>query len=234
MKKFDDLMHDIDEKVDKKIGPAWAFLQKYFVLFSASLLAILFAIFLYRVFHNRPYVLTTVIKSDLANIENILRQIDKECNILDIRQEAALIDFLTVEKFTGSTIGCLNLAYPAKWRGPYMSVNPTVQTKFYQIVRSREGFFVIPGKGVTLPNGLVIGKDIVITPEVSIKQMLLRGGRLNYLGEALGFQIGFKIGDWDKRKPSEDALERANEVLKEFNEALPFAQFATTQKVAVC
>ncbi len=227
-------MHDIDIQVDRKLEPVWEFMQKYFVLFSASLLTLLMIIFFYRVFHNRPYVLTSVISSDLARIEDVLNQIHKTCNIIDIRDEGALIDFLTVQKFTGSTIGCLNLAYPYKWKGPYMQVNPTVQMKFYEIMHTKTGYFVIPGKGVKLPNGLVIGKDIVITSDSIIDPMLQRGGRLNYQGEPLGFKIGFNVGSWKASHPSQDAIEKANEVLKEFNEALPFALKTTDQKFAFC
>ena len=69
--------------------------------------------------------------------------------------------FLTnpVKSFEGSEVGSLNLAYPKKWQGPYLGDNPTFQGKAYQIIRTKNGYFVTPGDGIMLPNGLVIGRD---------------------------------------------------------------------------
>lgn len=229
MKNLDKIVHDFDVKVEKKMTPVWAFMQKYFVIFSATFLTVLMAIFLVRVFTDRTQVLTTVIQEDLANIEKILAQIDKECNILDIRSTAAVIDFFTVEKFSGSTVGPLNLAHPDKWKGPFLSQNPTIQQKFYEIVQAKDGYFVVPGQGVTLPNDLVMGKDVVIKNDTLVGPMLQRGGKLYHKGQACAVKIMFKIGDWDAVIPNKATIKNVDEVLREFNEALPFAQL-TDQK----
>lgn len=152
-----------------------------------------------------------------------MSQIDQECNILSIRPGRAAIDFLTVEKFAGSTVGCFNLAYPKKWKGPYLQQNPSIQGKPYDIVRVMEGFYVLPGAGVKLPNGLVMGKDVVIRPDSRVSAMLQPGGQLNYKDQALGFRIKFKIGDWDTPRLDKGTIDKINEFLKEFNEALPYA-----------
>ena len=132
MKKIDELMHTIDEKVDeeaKVLKPISKELKKYFAIFSTVLLAVLFIIFLVKTTKEGPVQLATIIQSDIEQIEKVLIDIDTTCNILSFNYDNVRINFLTVEKFVGSTIGCLNLAYPGKWHGPYMQRNPTLQGK---------------------------------------------------------------------------------------------------------
>ena len=224
MKNLDKVVHDLDKKIDKKMTPIWRFMQKYFVIFSASFLTILMVIFVFRVFSDRTQILTTVIRDDLASIVEILAQIDKECNILDIREAGAVIDFLTVEKFAGSVVGPLNLAHPQHWKGPYLSQNPTIQQKFYEIVRARDGYFIVPGQGASLPNALVMGKDIVIDSNVAVEPMLKEGGSLYYKNQAFAAKLNFRIGDWDTARLDQQTAAEVGKVLQEFNEALPYAQ----------
>ncbi len=234
MKKLDELLDKVDQQVEKSITPLWMHIQKYFVIFSATLLTVLLIIFFYRIFHDRSTVLSSVVKDDLLRIERVLNQIDKDCNILSIRAERAFVDFFTVEKFTGSTVGCLNLAYPKKWKGPYLQQNPSVQGKLYEIVKTKDGYFVIPGQGVSLPNRLTMGKDIVITSATTILPMLQSGGRLVYQGQPLAIQLKFKVGDWDTPRPSQTTIDKINQMLKEFNEALPYAQGECTTPIKKC
>ena len=119
MKRMDRVIHDFDERVDHAVQPVWRRLQRYFVLFSTSLLLMLMALFFFKVFDSRSSVMTAAICNDLVVIEKALSNIDKTCNIMSIRPEGGVIDFLTVEKFTGSSIGMLNLAHPRRWKGPY-------------------------------------------------------------------------------------------------------------------
>lgn len=224
MKKFDDMMESIDRKVDRKLSPVYRFMQRYFTVFSATLLSLLLVIFIARVFYNRPYFLASVIKEDLVSIDQILAKIDKECNILNIRPDNAVIDFLTVEKFAGSTVGCLNLAYPERWKGPYLHRNPTLQSRPYEIVQTHEGLFIVPGKGTRLPNGQVVGKNFTIDYKTSITSMTKPSGPLHYGGEALAIHLRFKVGDWDsQQRLTPETMQKANKFLEEFNAALPYA-----------
>jgi len=216
-------MEDVDRKIDHKLSPFYRFAQRYFTVFSATLLAILMLIFVARIFYNRPYFLASIIKEDLVKIDQILAKIDKDCNILDIRPDNATIDFLTVEKFVGSMVGCLNLAYPERWKGPYLRVTPTIQSRPYEIAHTHEGLFIVPGKGTTLPNGLVVGKDIKFDHQSSITKMLKPGGQLYYSGEVFAIQLKFKVGDFDsKQRMTPDTMQKANKFLDEFNKALPY------------
>lgn len=232
MKKLDELMNSFDEKVDKKFGPVSKKVKKYFAIFSATVLLSFFVIFLVKTSKEGPAQLATIIENDLEQIENILTNIDTTCNILSFNYDNVRINFLTVEKFVGSTIGCLNLAYPGKWEGPYLQRNLTLQGKFYEVIRAKEGFFITPGDGVKLPNGQVIGKDFVITPNTLINDLLADDGPLNYKGQKLARKIEFKIGDWDSVFTQTSTVDKINSALKEFNEAMPFTQAQTSTKNA--
>jgi len=232
MKKIDDLMEDIDRKVDRKMSPVYSFMQRYFTVFSATLLSVLLLIFIARIFYNRPYFIASVIKEDLVMIEQVLAKIDKDCNILSIRPDNAVVDFLTVEKFVGSTVGCLNLAYPERWKGPYLRRNPTIQSRPYEIVHTKEGLFIVPGRGTKLPNGFVVGKDFKIDYQSSIITMVKPSGPLNYEGEAFANRLNFKIGDWDAQRLTPETIEKVNKVMEEFNKALPYTHNDVSSRVA--
>jgi len=103
--------------------------------------------------------------------------------------------------------------------------NPTVQEKFYEVVKAKDGLFVIPGVGVKLPNGKTIGKEIKIDENVNVSPMLNDGGFLTFENQKLGAQLKFKIGDWNKPvKIQNKKMENISNLLKEFNEAMPFTE----------
>lgn len=225
MKKLEDVIVSIDERVDKSFGRVFARIAKHFSVFSSVLLVILLGLFLFKVVHYRSYYLSSVIEQDIVRIARILASVDKNCTILSINGEHTPVNFLNVKSFVGSNVGGLNLAYPQKWQGPYAEVSPTHQQRFYEIVRTREGLFVVPGQGVTLPTGLIVGRDILIDYETSVKKMLAKGGALNHNGSLLGKQLSFKAGDWDPAVGADrSVVERVNSYIKEFNQAMPFAK----------
>lgn len=226
MKKVDEFIKTVDYQVEHHIPTKiFAFVRKHFVYFSSFLLISILGVFIYQIFKERTYYLTSVITSDLDQIEKNLEIIDKDCNILSVSSDRASIDFLNVEKFAGSMIGSINLAYPAKWKGPYLQRNPTVQGIFYELVKTTDGFYITPGRGVKLPNGLVIGRDLEITSSTPIAHLMQPGGKLNYKDEALARKIKFVIGNWDSPLAADqNTFERISKTLKEFSDALPFAQ----------
>lgn len=232
MKKIDDLMHTLDVRVDKWTAGG-SFFQRHFLVFSISLMSALFILVLFKTYSSRSEVMAGTMKDDLIKIEQCLERIDKDCNILSIRAERAFIDFLTVEKFTGSMVGCLNLAHPAKWKGPYLRQNPTIQDRPYEIIKAKEGFFLVPSQGVKLPNGLIVGKDVVFTRGSQVLPMLTSGGLLNHKGQALGLRLKFVVGDWDA-SINQDTYQKISDVLKEFGDALPYAQREQIQDGLEC
>lgn len=79
----------------------------------------------------------------------------------------------------------MNLVWPEKWAGPYVQDNPTIQSKKYEILKTKKGYYILPGTGVQLSNGMVMGKDIVITPETDIEELINAEHGLFYNGKAL-------------------------------------------------
>ncbi len=227
-------MHDFDERVDHVMLPLWRRAQKYFVLFSSSLLLVLLPVFVFKIFNSRSSVVTMAIRDDLAIIEKALGEIDKTCNILSIRPGGGVIDFLTVEKFTGSSIGMLNLAHPRRWKGPYVKVNPSLRGHMYEIVSTKEGYFILPGKNVRLPNKLLMGKDIVLSHDSAVTIMMQPGGRLNFQGQPLAKRLGFSVGDWDASHIEKDTLGKINDIITEFNQSMPFALRVAPLGVVTC
>lgn len=230
-------MHDIDKSFDKSITPTLVSMKKYFPAISTIILATLMIIFFVKIIVDKPYHLVAVIKNDLKEIEKVLNEIDKNCNILSFNNDNIPVDFLNIKTFSGSTVGCMNLAYPAKWTGPFMRRNPTFQGKFYEICKTKDGLFIVPGHGVKLPNGLIRDKHFVINTTTSMNDIIKVGGPLNYKGEILAIKITFKIGDWDspltKTKVSEEKLEKINDALKEFNQAFTFTSNSQMNSVTV-
>ncbi|MGE0010018.1 MAG: hypothetical protein AB7F19_05770 [Candidatus Babeliales bacterium] len=113
-----------------------------------------------------------VIDEHITTLLGIFKRIDAECHITGFEHQKNYIDFLNVATFAGSEVGSMNLAQPHKWKGPYIKDNPTIQEKQYQIVRTHKGYFIVPGEGVELGNGKVIGKDIVFDEDADIEAMM--------------------------------------------------------------
>lgn len=237
MKKLDSLLNNFDKTFDRVISPTLMSLKKYMPTISTGILISLMAIFFIKIIADKPYHLSAIIKNDLNEIEKVLNEIDKNCNILSFNLDNIPVDFLNIQKFEGSTVGCMNLGYPSKWAGPYMRRNPTLQGRFYEICKTKEGLFIVPGHGVKLPNKQVRDKTFVINTNTSINDLIKDGGPLNYKGEVLAVKVSFKIGDWDnpltKVKISQEKIERINEALNEFNQAFSFTCNSNHQEANV-
>jgi hypothetical protein len=127
---------------------------------------------LYRFYRSARVVAQDVIIEHVEQIGKVLENIDATCEIVAIVRDRALIDFLQVQAFVGNQIGPLQLRQPEKWHGPYLDHNPLIQDIPYELVKTREGFYVVPGRGVRLDNGKIIGKDITFTSETDIGMYL--------------------------------------------------------------
>lgn len=125
-----------------------------------------------------------IIADDVARLKTILETINRTCKIISFDQQQNVINFLNVGAFSGSEVGPMNLAYPQKWEGPYLTDNPTMQEKEYMVVQTNKGYFITPGNGVRLPDGKVIGIDIIFDKKANIDQMV-QSGVLAFKGKAL-------------------------------------------------
>lgn len=128
-----------------------------------------------------------IIAGDVALLAQILNTIDRECGILSFEHTKNNIDFLNVISFEGSEVGPINLKHPENWQGAYLKDNPTIQEKYYQVINTDHGYWVAPGDGVKLSNGLQIGKDIVFNKDTNMQKLV--DTLLHYNGQALAVQI---------------------------------------------
>lgn len=233
MKKLDDMMDTFDKRVDKAIGSGYRYVFKYFTVFSATFLALLVVFVFFKIYYTKPHFIAQLIKADLYRLEEILHKVDKTCEILSLQNDREKINFLTIKSFSGSMVGGINLAHPKKWGGPYVKQNPSIQNKFYELVQAQDGYFVVPGNGVVLPNGAVMGRDVVINRKIALGSALQPTGLLNYKGVPLATKVTFKIGDWQRVPPSDDKLQNINKTLEEFNAAMPFTQSEASPNILV-
>ena len=223
MKFFNNFFSKVDKTLEEKSASWKKFFKKYFVIFSITLFLGLVVLFVWKNFRSRPYLTAALVNKDISRILDSLSKVDRDCSILEIENDKNEIDFLSVEKFVGSEVGCLNLAYPNNWKGPYLKQNPVLQGKLYEIVKAKDGIFIIPGSGVYLPNGLTIGKDFNIDTKSSVLEMMKRGGNLNFDGKPLAVKIDFVIGDWDTNfKTKQEKYTYWQKMINEFNAAMPF------------
>lgn len=222
MDKIDKAFSTLDRKVDKKFGFLKGFFKKYFTIISTLLMGLFMLLFVLRVFYSRPRLIASMIEDDIKMITLALEKIDARCSILSIDDDKNEVDFLNVKAFRGSRVGPLNLAYPDKWEGPYLNVNPSIQEKHYEIIKAGDGIFVLPGTGVKLPNGKVVGKDFQITRVTSVTLLLEKGEALRYGDKRFASKLTFQIGDWEPWHFQEKTIKSLDRMLQEFNEAMPY------------
>lgn len=135
-----------------------------------------------------------IMAEEIEILAGIFKKIHNSCTILSFDNQKNEINFLNVKKdgFVGSQVGPMNLAHPEKWEGPYVVENLKMFDHVYQIVRTNKGYFITPGEGVELPNGKVIGKDIIFDMDADIIHMMHEESLLDFKGRPLAAQIMVK------------------------------------------
>ena len=103
-----------------------------------------------------------IMADDIEQLAAIFLKINETAGIQGFEHQKNQVNFLNVTSFVGSEVGSMNLLHPGKWNGPYLHDNPTMQEQYYQIINTKNGYFLTPGDGVQLKNGKVIGKDIML------------------------------------------------------------------------
>jgi len=152
---------------------------------SSCILGFLFLVTWYQFSHETRVIINQTIIEDVSRLKVIFDTINKECGIADFNHEKNYIDFLTVRSFVSSEIGSMNLINPERWRGPYVQDNLTIQSKVYEIVLTKNGYYIVPGTGVRLSNGKIMGKDIIITPTTDLDALVNEKEGLEYKGKSL-------------------------------------------------
>ena len=126
---------------------------------------------------------------DIERLHEVFKRIHSTCTIIDFDAQKNPINFLNVAKFSGSEVGPMNLVHPDKWEGPYLQENPTIYHIAYQVVSTKNGYFITPGDGVKLPNKKVVGRDIVLDKDADISAMMLDSQMLSYKDQPLAAHL---------------------------------------------
>lgn len=165
---------------------------------TIAILLTLFGIVIFNFYYQtRDYSSGLIIK-DLGFLQTIFKQIDDKCKIVAFDQTKNSINFLNVGCFEGFEVGPIKLAYPTQWQGPYVEKNPSLQGIEYQVVRTHKGYFILPGDGVILPNGKVMGKDIKIDEKSDIEKMMEDETLLMHKNRPLAAQLKLSFTEWQK------------------------------------
>ena len=163
---------------------------KYWLPVLTSILFVaLFGISIFNLIYRTKEIKNEIISSDISKLSTIFKEIDKDCHILGFDYPNTYINFLNVEKFVGSEVGSMNLTYPSQWKGPYSKDNFEIQNKVYQIVKTDLGLFIVPGNGVILSDGKIIGKDIIFDKDADIEKMADKDGSLYNNGRPLAAKL---------------------------------------------
>lgn len=156
-----------------------------FVITIGCILATLLGITLYQIFQQIRTSSDNAIIHYVDEIEKALRTIDEQCEITSITNDRNYIDFLVVSKFVGSQVGPLTLRFPEKWAGPYMPQNATIKGKQFELIKMKDGYAIVPGRGVRLANGKIIGTDIIFDSTTDIDTLLTPEIGLEFEGKPL-------------------------------------------------
>lgn len=132
-----------------------------------------------------------IMVDDIQRLSDIFHEINVTAGILSFDRTKNVIDFLNIKKggFVGSEVGALNLRHPERWSGPYLEKNPTIQNQEYVVLVTKKGHFIVPADGVKLPNGKVIGKDIILDENSDVQQLMRDPNGLQFEGRSLAAPI---------------------------------------------
>jgi len=166
------------------------FMKRYIKTIVIGLVLLVVFIFTgYQFYKQARTASDRIMAEQIEQLITIFKKIDASCSIANITHDRSYIDFLTVKSFSGSEVGCLNLAYPEQWKGPYLPVNYTMQGKLYEIIKTHEGYYVVPGEGVQLSNGKIIGKDIIFAKKTDVESYVNNTVGLEWNGKPLAVKI---------------------------------------------
>lgn len=167
-------------------------------LITAGIIGVLIVITIINFYYRPKEYIADLIVKDLAALQGIFKKIDDRCKILGFDYQKNPINFLNVGTFKSSEVGPMNLTYPTQWQGPYVSENLRVQGKEYQVVKTKKGLFITPGEGVELPNGKIVGKDIILNEDADVSSLMQDEKGLRYNGKVLAAPFTFGYTEFQK------------------------------------
>lgn len=151
------------------------------------LLLVLLGITFITVIYRTREEVGSIIADEIVQLTEIFERIDEKCDILSFDYQKNPINFLTIKKdgFVGSEVGSMHIMHPENWQGPYAQNNPVIEGKEYEIIHTYAGYFIVPGTGVKLPNGKIIGKDLILDEKADIFAFMRDESALLFEGRAL-------------------------------------------------
>lgn len=167
-------------------------------ILAGSLLVVLVGIAIYTLMQKSHTNTAVIIERDLQILADAFHRIHKDCKIIRFDYPLNRIDFLNVKSFVGTEINAMHLAYPEKWNGPYLEVNPSIQGQEYLIVVTHKGCFITPGTEVQLPNGKVVGVDIILNEESNIEAMMKPDGVLYAEGKPMAIKLNIGVSVFEQ------------------------------------
>ena len=162
-----------------------------FSVLTLAVIALLIGITIFNMRQSLNRDTGLFIAQDIAHLATVFENINTTAGILGFDHQKNDINFLNIKKggFVGSELGSMNLIHPDKWEGPYEKETPRMEEEDYMVVRTHKGYFITPGDGVKLPNGKIIGKDIIFDEGADIEAMMHDEQMLSYQGNALAAKI---------------------------------------------
>lgn len=164
--------------------------HSYLITVVSSFILLVLAVVCFRYFYSGAFFSQDyVLVNNIEKLKKIFDRIDQEAGILSFRYDKNYIDFLNVEKFSGSEIGSINLRHPDKWKGPYLKDVLTYKGEPFMVARTATGYYIVPGENVKLGNGKIIGKDIVISSKTDMEKLMRDPKGLMYKNQPLAAKI---------------------------------------------
>jgi hypothetical protein len=170
----------------------------YAPVITIGIIAVLLFITILNFYYRPKEYTAKLIVKDLAVLQAIFKKIDDRCKILGFDYQKNPINFLNIQTFKGSEVGSMNLTYPAQWQGPYVPENLRMQGKEYQVVKTKAGLFIVPGDGVQLPNGLIVGKDIILNEKTDMSELIKSEKGFIYKGHVLAVPLAVGYSEFKK------------------------------------
>jgi len=129
---------------------------------------------------------------DVCRLLHVLKKIHRSCGIDGFCEPLNSLDFLNVGDFSGDYVGSLRLTRSQSWQGPYLEEPVLYKSRPYAVLVNRKGYYIVPGNGVALDDGSVVGKDIVFDHECDVEELIRECPALSPKGKCLIARIPFE------------------------------------------
>jgi len=170
-----------------------------------AIFIVMFVISAMTLWRSSRLSLDEVAHNDIIKLQNIFERIQKDCYIVDFERTFNPIDFLNVATFSGDKVGSMELAFPQHWKGAYLKNNLRIQNKLYAVLKNKQGYFIVPGYGVRLANGKIIGKSLKLNQNSDMRKLMQDPQALGSESGVLAAQI--KIGSRFMKNMSKKKLD---------------------------